>query len=108
MGPKKNKSSTSQKSRKVEKEDGENREFEKQYKCKFCDHRCNDKSNLRHHIKKKHKMENAEYKCEFCDYTSNYKPHLNRHVKGKHVKEMPAHGNGTHLDYTTKELSDLQ
>lgn len=65
---------------------------EQEYLCDMCDYRCNLKTGLQSHKRKKHLLtdealleKSKAYKCKHCDYTcgntSRLKNHLLTHVK---------------------------
>ena len=67
---------------------------EKPFRCNYCEHTANQKSNIQRHMKT-HKnfwcltvqlrieIEKL-FNCEFCQYSSNRKSNLQKHMKVKH------------------------
>lgn len=65
-------------------EDGEGN-----FKCKRCDQRCTDMSNLREHIATSHRIKNSYFICLECGENFMVTPSLQMHLKAFHGIEDP-------------------
>ena len=63
----------------------------KQFKCKFCEKTCNDRSNMRVHERTHIPGGGGKpFKCPHCDYRSSQRVHMVLHAKRRHGEEAAA------------------
>lgn len=56
----------------------------RRYKCRYCPHICNDRSNIRVHERTHAPTAGKPFKCPGCPYRSSQRVHLALHVRRKH------------------------
>lgn len=80
------------------------RSNQKRFKCQFCDHSYNSKSNLNVHSRI-HTGE-TPYQCHCCRKRFKYAASLKSHMK-LHIDEFPFHCSACHLGFLTKTSMDI-
>ena len=58
----------------------------KNFQCKKCDKKFQDKQKLSYHLIAVH-QNSKSFKCEKCSFRANFKFNLNKHFKAVHLKE---------------------
>ena len=76
----------------------------KSFKCEVCDYTFSRKGDLKHHFSSVHEG-NKLFKCEVCDYKFSLKGDFNKHFASVHEGSKPF--NCEVCDYKSSQMSNL-